>query len=1173
MLRPTRSSEPSMPEVNSFPALLIFRINLPAILLRVPNALTRLLVALVSSTLALICIIILFAGSVSDTVAAPNPRPMTEILTGTTSIAHTNNTTHEMRILANGQLSNRFLNNDGRNQIDQDGADPTATTIAIVFDQHGATTPAVDVGVQGDFLQTTPITLNTSSNFPNYIEDTRVVYASQTLPYQIIQRTLAPTDSNCVIMELDIQNTGGSNLTGGKLLYMMDIDVALNATGDLGFFDPDRNLVYLTDYNVSGVGGYAMGISLVEGSIRGHGVNGNSFPSTDAQIINELISPSNVITDGSNDVAWLIANIPTLTAGQVTQLTFSICASTGLTEEEAGESLNNTFKKIINLSAIKSAVPASGEPILPGQPVTYTITLANIGNFPIKNLTLTDTLPLSTSLLAYNISQGSITANSGVINASLDQLDPASQTVTITLSLATSALLQPGTVLTNQATIKSDQIVTTTNIVTHLVGRPVLTLTKQASSPAVRGGLVTYTISITNTGEFTASNVVVTDSLPSGANYQSGGNLIGNDVRWTIPVVSPNNGSETVSFVVTSCQQSLVNQAYRVTGSTEGVDSALGPPVSTSLISPTITVDFVHAPTNPTVGETVFFNDSTTTNGGPPVSWSWDFGDGTTGAGSSPNHSYTLPGEYTVALTVTDSCGFTATGTDMLTISGPVLSVIKTAAPEPVHAGDVLSYTIVIFNSGSDEATGVTINDPLPGNTQFIPGSVLITPPSAGGTTGSPPIIADDLTIAAGTSVTVTYRVRVGSQTPNGTIITNTASVTGTKVYTPATDTVTSTVFLPAPAIAIVKSGPTVAQVGSSIVFTFTVSNIGNTPLNNVVVEDNLVSPVSLVSKGNGDAVLDQAEIWIYSASYNIPLTSPATITNTAFVTATYLSTTVTDSDTHVTSVTGFDPVLSLIKSGPATASVGQTVVFSFTVSHAPTSDRTPIHNITVIDNFAGSATRISGDDGDDLLEDGESWLYTVPYTIKPNTPNPLINIGLVSGKDTEGATIVATDTHQTDLSNFNPVLFVAKDGPAAARIGQTTIYTITVLNFVKMNQLTALDINIDLTLLATIEPGDGAPISITSIFDDVAGTPLLIRGDTNLNGKLDGGEAWIYRASHVIAESDQDPLINTVTVNGRDPEDDLLSKATSHSTDLIQSNSLFQTYFFPLVEKNFNTK
>lgn len=104
MLRPTRSSELLTPRSISSPTLLIPL----AILHRVPNAWVQILFALASSIFALVCIIILFAGSVSDTVAAPNPRPMAEIITGTSSITHTSKTTHEMHVFANGQLSNRF---------------------------------------------------------------------------------------------------------------------------------------------------------------------------------------------------------------------------------------------------------------------------------------------------------------------------------------------------------------------------------------------------------------------------------------------------------------------------------------------------------------------------------------------------------------------------------------------------------------------------------------------------------------------------------------------------------------------------------------------------------------------------------------------------------------------------------------------------------------------------------------------------------------------------------------------------------------------------------------------------------------------------------------------------------------------------------------------------------
>jgi hypothetical protein len=58
---------------------------------------------------------------------------------------------------------------------------------------------------------------------------------------------------------------------------------------------------------------------------------------------------------------------------------------------------------------------------------------------------------------------------------------------------------------------------------------------------------------------------------------------------------------------------------------------------------------------------TVRFTDEST---GDPKSWSWDFGDGGTSAERNPTHTYTLPGTYTVTLTV-------STATDSATLSRP----------------------------------------------------------------------------------------------------------------------------------------------------------------------------------------------------------------------------------------------------------------------------------------------------------------------------------------------------------------------------------------------------------------------------------------------------------------------------------------------------------------------
>jgi len=76
-------------------------------------------------------------------------------------------------------------------------------------------------------------------------------------------------------------------------------------------------------------------------------------------------------------------------------------------------------------------------------------------------------------------------------------------------------------------------------------------------------------------------------------------------------------------------------------------------------------------------GEVVFFDGSSSSDpDGTIVSYAWDFGDGSPPAqGASVNHSYILPGIYTVTLTVTDNDGATATDTAIVTVTAPLLEV------------------------------------------------------------------------------------------------------------------------------------------------------------------------------------------------------------------------------------------------------------------------------------------------------------------------------------------------------------------------------------------------------------------------------------------------------------------------------------------------------------------
>ncbi|HEC95116.1 MAG TPA: PKD domain-containing protein, partial [Thermoplasmatales archaeon] len=54
---------------------------------------------------------------------------------------------------------------------------------------------------------------------------------------------------------------------------------------------------------------------------------------------------------------------------------------------------------------------------------------------------------------------------------------------------------------------------------------------------------------------------------------------------------------------------------------------------------------------------------------GTIISYSWDFGDGETGTGKMPSHTYKTSGKYTVTLTVTDDDGEKTTDKATVTVS------------------------------------------------------------------------------------------------------------------------------------------------------------------------------------------------------------------------------------------------------------------------------------------------------------------------------------------------------------------------------------------------------------------------------------------------------------------------------------------------------------------------
>ena len=108
-----------------------------------------------------------------------------------------------------------------------------------------------------------------------------------------------------------------------------------------------------------------------------------------------------------------------------------------------------------------------------------------------------------------------------------------------------------------------------------------LSVTKVGPGAALPGELITYTLTVTNRGVFPATDVVITDSLPVGSQYGSGGTLLPGDVvSWAIPSLAAGS-SVQVQFAV-SATQTITNADYRVSCA-EGVSAAGDQAVITSV--------------------------------------------------------------------------------------------------------------------------------------------------------------------------------------------------------------------------------------------------------------------------------------------------------------------------------------------------------------------------------------------------------------------------------------------------------------------------------------------------------------------------------------------------------------------------------------------------------------
>jgi len=201
---------------------------------------------------------------------------------------------------------------------------------------------------------------------------------------------------------------------------------------------------------------------------------------------------------------------------------------------------NSGSTQSADVSLVKTLTTAG--PFSAGQPIGYTIVVANAGPSPATNIHVTDT---PTNMTITNVSGGGCSALSCTI-ASL--VSGANVTINVTATINAAGAFD------NSATATATEFDPNTANNTDNTGNggtatssADLAITKTPSATRVGvGGTLDYTLVVTNNGPATATSVTVTDALPSGFSLIS---------------ATPTQGSCSGTTTVTCSLGTMVNGA------------------------------------------------------------------------------------------------------------------------------------------------------------------------------------------------------------------------------------------------------------------------------------------------------------------------------------------------------------------------------------------------------------------------------------------------------------------------------------------------------------------------------------------------------------------------------------------------------------------------------------
>ncbi|MGK6353324.1 DUF7507 domain-containing protein [Parapedobacter sp. DT-150] len=473
-----------------------------------------------------------------------------------------------------------------------------------------------------------------------------------------------------------------------------------------------------------------------------------------------------------------------------------------------------------NIISEKTVVDANSDGLAQaGEQLTYTIAVNNTYDRDIA-VDIADQIPVHTVYIS-NATGGTYSSVDNNV-AWNDLIVPAGGRIAVSFIVEVIDNLTGIASIRNVAAVTGDDPENPEEPEVEIPTDPAKSFTsvKTADKQSVKAGEeVTYTIRVTNTGDVDYNGITVADAIPAHTSYKEGSagegaSFSGGELSWTVDV--PFGDSREVSFTVIVADDltdvSSIRNVAAVTG-----DDPENPEEPE-----------VEIPTDPAKSFTsVKTADKQSVKAGEEVTYTirvTNTGDvdynGITVADAIPAHTSYKEGSagegasfsggelsWTVDVPFGDSreVSFTVIVADDLTDVSSIRNVAAVTGDDPenpeepeveipvdpnkkftatkvvvdangndkAEAGEELTYTIVVENTGNEGLTGITITDKIPDRTTYVDGSASDGAQFANGR------LLWVIDVPFGQQVSVSFNVRVNDEIGDDTVIKNIASVTG----------------------------------------------------------------------------------------------------------------------------------------------------------------------------------------------------------------------------------------------------------------------------------------------------------------------------------------------------------------------------------------------------------